>query len=521
MNSLVVQTLFTGVESSLFARWFDAAVSALSRAETTSAGGWQILAGCISGRRLCSDSVQAYERRAADAGGAFAVVDVGNERLAAHRQLAAMGSENLILVLDLDVTVLASTIDRLVAAARRGVAVAPRELPLGGHLEHDEPDPTPGCVLLTAVQLSEIDSLSSGQVCQEAAVHRDRRLPDVDGSKPQTEGPGSLLESALAIVGANSAGSSVEALLSMPGAPLLSIVMRTQLLRPEALRDALLCLAGQSDLRFELLLVVHDADFTGAAEILSDQPERLRSRTRILSARDGTRSRPLNVGIAAARGSHVSFLDDDDLVFGHWVASLLDGAERFPRRLVRSAAAVQSIGSKEWPGAIEGHEVESRLTVPYPTRFDLADHLRVNMTPFMVLAFPRRFFDVLGGADESLDVCEDWDLVLRAASVLGVGDVPQVTAVYRRWTTGLDSYTVHEAEIWRRDMMRVRAKLDRLPLLMPPGSVQELVDMSLLRESPDELAAVYRSTSWRVTRPLRAVSRFGARCGAWFRSRIR
>jgi hypothetical protein len=213
------------------------------------------------------------------------------------------------------------------------------------------------------------------------------------------------------------------------------------------------------------------------------------------------------VGFSVARGSHVAVLDDDDVVTAHWVQGFLEGAASRPRQLLRAVVGVQRVSAEEWPDGVSGHAAAPEVSVPYPPVFDLADHLRVNMTPFMAIAFPRAVLEVLGGADESLEVCEDWDLVLRAASLFGVADLPGLAAVYRRWTSGDDSYSVHDEGVWHRDMLAVRAKLDARPLILPPGSASELAAMSQLRADPSELAEVYGSTSWRVTAPLRAVSR--------------
>jgi hypothetical protein len=172
---------------------------------------------------------------------------------------------------------------------------------------------------------------------------------------------------------------------------------------------------------------------------------------------------------------------------------------------------VQRVTVTEWSGGLEGHAAVSALDLPYPAGFDLADHLRANMTPFMAIAFPRALLGVLGGADEDLEVCEDWDLLLRAARLVGVVDIPAVTAIYRRWTSGRDSYTVHKEAAWERDMERVLAKLDAEPLLLPPGSASALAAMSRMRATPSASAAIYASTSWRVTAPLRALARVAAR----------
>ena len=488
--SLLVQATPFGHGTISAERWFDALVAALAEARSAGAiGSWRISAGSEG-----SDSpLQAdWMMRAQAAGGSFA---------AAHDGPLPDGDEELVLLLAGDVIVSHRTISRLVlgsTGAERPVAA--RELPLDGE------DP-PSCVLVNRSKAGNTGTVISRSVPQ-ASVFRDRRR------KPITlavEAGDALLEEAVDLLAIDGLRGCVEKALTVGVEPLLSIVMRTQLARPEALRDALLCLAGQDDGRFELLLVVHDADVDAVAGIIAEQPGWLRSRTRVLTAAGGTRSRPLNVGFEAAAGSHVAVLDDDDLVFAHWAGSFLTSAGAHPRQLLRAAVGVQRVRVTEWLGGLEGYAAVSDVDVPYPATFDLADHLQVNMTPFMAVAFPRALLGILGGADESLEVCEDWDLVLRAARLVGVADIPAVTAIYRRWTSGRDSYTVHDDVVWERDMRRVRAKLDRAPLLLPPGSASALAAMSRLRADPSELAAVYSSTSWRVTAPLRALSRLAAR----------
>lgn len=291
--------------------------------------------------------------------------------------------------------------------------------------------------------------------------------------------------------------------------PSLTVVMRTTHSRPAARADALLSLAGQSDGRFELLLVAHDADPVAAEVALAEQPSWLRQRARVLTAEGGTRSRPLNVGWRAATGTHVAFLDDDDLVFGHWVETLLSGAAAAPGMVVRSIAAVQDTAVVDWPDGTEGFEAAAWPSTPYPPRFSLAEHVRVNLTPFMAFAFPREVIAAVDGVDESLEVCEDWDLVLRAAALTGVHDTGELTAIYRMWREG-NSYRRHSDDVWERDRTRVLARLDELPIILPPGAASELGRLVRDRSVTEELEELRRSSSWRLTAPWRAA-------GSWAR----
>lgn len=534
LASVSVQSLIGGIHVPFFDRWFDAVVDALV-GSTEVLEGWSIVVGGVSSEEpLDKVSIGKYERRARERGGEFSYVSIGEDLAywASHRLLLRRGGGDSVLVLDPDTLILASTVIRMVLALTPRIGgVTARRIPSDPSTEEGgaETIETEGrCVLLSRHSVNnsaesgtakgvdeDIAQMSSSWPedlvlvrCDQAVTVAASRFSGFSEISTDREGgdsaSGSLLEDILNFPGLREAQASVARALTSPSAPLLSIVMRTQVHRPEALRDVLLCLAAQTDGRFEVLLVVHDGSLNDASLILNDQPNWLRSRTRVLVASGGTRSHPLNIGIGAAIGSQISFLDDDDLVFQNWVESFLDAAEQHPRRLIRTSAGVQRVTTVIWPGGLLGHQNESGVSTPYPLVYDLADHLRVNMTPLMALAFPRKFFDIFGGADESLAVCEDWDLALRAARIIGVSDVPALTAIYRRWNSGQDSYSLHDQSIWERDMARVKEKLDSSPLVVPAGGASDLEKFSSQRGVPAQLAAAYGSASWRLTAPLRA-----------------
>ncbi len=502
IKPLLVQTVISEETVDSLERWLAAVTDALTASTVASAiTYWRIVIVALTPRLIDPAEVDRYAELCRDLGGEFSylVLDEATDALDASSQGARSSDDSFVLVIRPTAIVLGSTISRLLAAARASRSSVSARTLLGSN----------------PVELSSVPRWD-----QEACQLLEPRLHEGDGQSTAIR-----VDSAIVFVGGGEHGRSavsnarpyddslLDAMLHRsivdelrpPTDAFLSIVMRTQGSRPEALRDVLLCLAGQSDGRFELLLVAHDRGEEIARDVLSDQPEWLRNRTRVLSAIGGSRSHPLNVGIEQAKGTHIAFLDDDDLVLGHWVASFLNSTKSAPASVLRAQVGVQRVSAVTWSDGIEGHRNESDVEKPYPATFDLADHLRVNMTPFMAFAFPRPFFMQFGGADEELEVCEDWDLVLRAASVLGVVDISELTAVYRRWNTGNDSYTSHKSEVWERDMARVRRTLDAQPLLLPPGSATELAEFSAQRLVAAELAEVYASSSWRVTAPVRAL----------------
>ncbi len=306
------------------------------------------------------------------------------------------------------------------------------------------------------------------------------------------------------------------------GGPFLSVLLRTQGRRPEALRDALLCLVGQSSDDFEVLLLVHDADDTATAsvaEIVDDHAPLLADRLRVIPVRGGGRARPLNVGVDESRGRYVVALDDDDLVFGHWVESFADAAERSDGSMLRAVGAVQTMQAMTWRGGSAGFRASSLPSPEYVASFDMVRHLVENQSPFMCLAFPRSVFAALGFRfDETLPVLEDWDMALRTALVLGVVEVPAMTSVYRQWSTKDTSLWVHHDDEWHRARRAVITSLDEYPAVFPPGSVERLRSLIEDENASVQLRALVSSRTWRwvtrvrpiaapVLRPIRGLAR--------------
>jgi glycosyltransferase involved in cell wall biosynthesis len=269
--------------------------------------------------------------------------------------------------------------------------------------------------------------------------------------------------------------------------------MRTQGTRPVPLAEVLAGLAEQTDRDFEVELVRHRADEDGRQrvdEVLARTPEWLRGRTRVHDLDTGARGAPLNVGWTAARGSYVVVLDDDDLVLPHWVATFRDLSEQGPGRALRAAALLQRVE----PITVDGQLRAAPLEEPHrhwPERFQLLEHLLVNHTPCMSIAFPRSVFHDLGERyAEDLATTEDWDFLMRAVSWAGVIDSQEATSVYRWWQSDESSRHLHDDAAWQDNHRVVQDRLDERVLLMPPGSVTELRTMIAERDQRvDELSA--------------------------------
>lgn len=306
--------------------------------------------------------------------------------------------------------------------------------------------------------------------------------------------------------------------------PFLTVLLRTQGRRIEPLKDALLCLAAQTDQDFEIIVLEHDpfpGDATEVRAVIERLPSSLREKLRLVEVVGGTRAKPLNVGVELANGRYVAVYDDDDLLFANWVEEFRSRAD--DKHLLRAIVANQSVAPELWPQDHDGFRTMSWPRPEYPDHFDLLQHLLVNYSPFMSWAFPRSLFFTYGlRFDEELEVCEDWDVILRGSLLCGVVDVPVLTSIYRRWQGGESSYTKHSLAAWGESEQRVIDRINSTAITMPAGSMDAMRRMVLYNTALDNYRFMFNGTSlrrplnhlWDLTRP-------GVRFAVRVRDRIR
>jgi SAM-dependent methyltransferase len=313
----------------------------------------------------------------------------------------------------------------------------------------------------------------------------------------------------------------------------LTVVMRTQLRRPENLREALTCLAGQIDDDFDVSLMVHHQDPSVAAAtfaIVDEFHQTFAGRVSVIPVLAGGRSRPLNEALERLRSDYVAFLDDDDLVTADWVSSFRDAADGV--RIARTWTAERPITEVE--GDLAPYDIVGSLDLRWAVGFDLAQHLWQNHSPICSWAVPRSAIEAANlRFSEQVDVIEDWHFLIRCASLVGVRDLPRVTSIYHRWVSGESSTSLHREATWRATQHLLLDQLDRDPLLLPRGSASQLADLwervhldtdateassTELDALRNEIDAMRRSRWWRLTRPAaRAFSRVRPHL-AWMRS---
>lgn len=302
-------------------------------------------------------------------------------------------------------------------------------------------------------------------------------------------------------------------------APFLTVLTRTQGRRLAELREVFNCLAAQTDTDFEVLILGHRVphdDQVAVERIIEDAPSWLRSKTRYVKVDYGNRTAPLNLGLQEASGRYAAVIDDDDIVFAHWVESFHTAEKKHAGKLLRSVASTQlmeRVNVRDEAGLRSAGTIE----LPYSKTFDITTHLMINQTPHISIAFPRGLFDHLGVRfDESLTTTEDWDLILRGATLLGVAETNAITSIYRWWSEEENSSTEHPAREWELNHFAVDRKLDAGPLLLQAGASETIRTVAKQAAGRDvdhyrngllhQLALTLESRSWRFAKPLRMIS---------------
>ena len=274
--------------------------------------------------------------------------------------------------------------------------------------------------------------------------------------------------------------------MSSSDAPFLSIVTRTQGKRPEALAETLLCLTGQTDMDFELLIIGHklnDEQEKLVVGIIENLPEEMQTRTRLVKVDNGTRTTPLNEGFKEAKGEYIAILDDDDIVFDNWVEMFKKAAEKEPGAILHAYSLAQKWMTIKINNNNDGLRAVAAHTDEFCKKFDWIEQVNNNYCPPVGLAFPRYAFKNLGIIfDETLNTTEDWDFLMRTGLLVGVTDIEEPTCIYRLWTNTETSQTLHDKNEWKKNHKVIQDKFKNMPVLIPAEYTENL----LLKETEDE-----------------------------------
>lgn len=206
--------------------------------------------------------------------------------------------------------------------------------------------------------------------------------------------------------------------------PQVSIIVRTYN-RPERLRECLQSLVRQTYPSFETV-VVNDAGVE-VDSILSDELGVLPFQS-IRNASNMGRTAALNIGLEAARGTYIGFLDDDDAVYPDHIQTLMEAALSNNRPVVYSDVLNVTFQQDAQTG--EWKRIKEQLV--YSFDFEADNFLLANYIPINCLLIRKDCFDAVGPFDESLTIYEDWEFLIRLSRKFPFHHIARITGEYRR-----------------------------------------------------------------------------------------
>jgi glycosyltransferase involved in cell wall biosynthesis len=204
--------------------------------------------------------------------------------------------------------------------------------------------------------------------------------------------------------------------------PKVSVIVRTKD-RPDLLAEALASLRAQTFTDFETLVVNDGGSLPG--EALEPAPGRA---LRIVRPEPpGGRARALNAGLAAAGGTFVAYLDDDDLYLPSHLETLVAALEK-EGAPEAAFSGVDQIARRRGP---DGNWRDEELLFRFGSPFDADRILFRNDVPLISLLHRRDLVGRIGPFDPAFDLFEDWDFLIRLSRAAALLYVPETTAVYR------------------------------------------------------------------------------------------
>jgi glycosyltransferase involved in cell wall biosynthesis len=237
--------------------------------------------------------------------------------------------------------------------------------------------------------------------------------------------------------------------------PLVSVIVRTKD-RPKLVKNTLKSIAQQSYRPIEVVLVndggceLYIEELKGILTNLSLNYIRLEQNT--------GRAHAGNVGIDNANGAYIGFLDDDDEYHSEHIETLVNSLRNGEYTIVYNAVEfIEKTFQDD-----EFHSMNTRKLV-FSRDFSYDDLIISNFIPLMALLFQAHLLKSLK-FDESFELYEDWDMLIRAGEKTRFHFINKITAYYNQWSNSQIAFkSTHE--IIRKETIKLYTKHhDKIPL---------------------------------------------------------
>lgn len=214
------------------------------------------------------------------------------------------------------------------------------------------------------------------------------------------------------------------------------------------------------------IIVIDDGSNDGTVDRLQSYAASLR----VISQERRGVAAARNNGVRSAQGRYVAFLDSDDL----WLADKLEIQTAF-----MAQHPEMQICQTEEVWIRHGRRINPKTKHRKPSGDIFRRSLELCLVSPSAVMITRELFDRVGGFDETLPVCEDYDLWLRIAVEHRVGLIPTALVVKRgghadqlsRSVWGMDRYRVRSLQNLLRSGLRDEKREWALEALARKASV--------------------------------------------------
>lgn len=207
--------------------------------------------------------------------------------------------------------------------------------------------------------------------------------------------------------------------------PLVSIITRT-CGRPAVLYDTLESLNNQTYKNFEIIIVEDGKN--SSQQMIEENFSNLRIKYHATNKKVG-RCEVGNIGLKNAKGDFFNFLDDDDVLFGDHIETLVKTLQENPNKDAVFSYAFETPIQILSKNPYRYKEVYHNII--HKQEFNKLKLIQHNYFPIQTIMFKKELFKKYGGFDKTLEYLEDWDLWIRFALDSDFLLVKKVTSSYR------------------------------------------------------------------------------------------
>ncbi|WP_239423546.1 glycosyltransferase family 2 protein [Snodgrassella communis] len=302
---------------------------------------------------------------------------------------------------------------------------------------------------------------------------------------------------------------------------LISIIIRTMPGREKFLDKCLFILTGQVYQFIEPIIVVQKLKEGDSLENIQSIVSRWKNyftNIQLLShtSAQDARSRSLNMGMEAATGQYLAFLDDDDKVYPEHYSNIIERLQKSKHAWAYADIILATYN-------IDGQLV-SRETPFKRERYSFLNHIKGNFIPIHSFVIDQFKVENIGSIDETMDKNEDYEFLLRLAFKYEPLYVEKFGAEYSVRSDGTN--TIMSAgsspiELYekRQKWIEAELKLNHRKVTNFGWWVREIseqtathnkcleqINYELLKESKRRLKNIYRSVCWKFIRLFRKIN---------------